>query len=96
MNIEKLKEEKRTAEELAKKNMIDTATLEYKKQKDSIQSIMKEQGYKTIKKFWEMQLEQAETDLKNVRFSDLQEFGRVQSKANISDKFLSFLNNLEG
>ena len=95
-NIEAMRKRKKEEQEKHKKDEINLVTLEYKKQKESIQSIMKQEWYKTIKNFWITQHKQAMLDLEDVRFTDLQEFWRVQSKAKMSKKFLTFLCNLEG
>jgi hypothetical protein len=48
-----------------------------------------------IKKYWEDRLKQSIMKLKNVRMSDMQEFGRVQAEANLAEQFIDYLNNKE-
>lgn len=94
-NIEKLKERKAEKLKEEKQDILNIATLQYNKQKNAIDGIRKTEWFKVIKDFWILQERQASKDLRDVRFSDLQEFGRVQAKANVAEKFVSFLDNLE-
>ena len=94
-NIAELQKDKAKKIENKKQEDLNMATLHYQKQKNAIDGIRDTEWFKIIKDFWILQEKQATKDLKNVRFSDLQEFWRVQAKANISEKFIWFLDNLE-
>lgn len=94
-NIEKLKERKAEKIKKEKSDIINLATLQHQKQKNAIDWIRDSEWFKIIKDFWMLQEKQSLEDLRNVRFTDLQEFWRVQAKANISTKFIFFLDNLE-
>lgn len=94
-NIAELKKQKEEKKEKELLQNIDIAVKMHTEQKNSIKAIIDLPWYKTIKEFWLLQEKQAIDALKNVRFLDLQEFWRVQAKANIAEKFNTFLNNLE-
>lgn len=94
-NIKQLKDRKANETAEKKQEILNLSMLRYNEQLRAINWIVKTEWYKEIKKFWILQEKQAMELLKNVRFSDLQEFWRVQARANISEEFITFLNNLE-
>lgn len=94
-NIKQLKERKADKIKKDAQDNLNIATLHHQKQKNAIDGIRDTEWFKIIKDFWILQEEQATNALKNVRFSDLQEFWRVQAKSNLATKFVSFLDNLE-
>ena len=94
-NIEQLRKEKEEKQKKELEEWVDIAIKLHNEQKNSIKALIEMPWYKTIKDFWILQEQQATQALKNVRFTDLQEFWRVQAKSNIAEKFITFLNNLE-
>lgn len=94
-NISQLRKEKEEKIEQEQQDILNVSTVLYQKQKSSIMAISDSTWFKTIKDFWILQKKQANNALEDVRFSDLQELGRVQSKAQMAKKFLLFLDNLE-
>ena len=95
MNIDGLKKKKATKVAEKKQEDLNISTLQYNRQRNAIDEIKGTEWFKIIKEFWQLQRTQAQDNLDDVRFADLQELWRVQAKSNISKKFISFLDNLE-
>lgn len=94
-NIKNLKERKAIKIKEQEQDILNQSTKLYKLQINAINGIVDTDWFKVIKDFWILQEKQAISLLQDVRLSDMQEFWRIQAKANMATKFLSFLNNLE-